>query len=46
MKCLPNIKLSKDLGISNTGQGLVDQEKQVLVLFSDVIKLLVVYTEA
>jgi hypothetical protein len=46
VKSLTNIKLYKDLGVSNPGERFVDQRKQVLVFFCEAIKLIIVYTEA
>ena len=46
MKSLTNIKLCKDLSVSDSGERFVDQEKQVLIFFCEAIKLTIVYTEA
>jgi hypothetical protein len=46
VKSLTNIKLCKDLSVSNSGERFVNQEKQVLVFLCKAIKLTIVYTEA
>jgi hypothetical protein len=46
VKSLTNIKLYKDLSVSDSGERFVDQGKQVLIFFCEVIKLIIVYTEA
>jgi hypothetical protein len=46
VKSLANIKLCKDLGVSDSGERFVDQRKQVLVFLCKAIKLTIVYTEA
>jgi hypothetical protein len=45
IKSLTNIKLCKDLSVSDLGKRFVDQRKQVLVFFYKTIKLIIVYTE-
>jgi hypothetical protein len=46
VKSLANIKLYKDLSVSDLGERFVDQRKQVLVFLCKAIKLTIVYTEA
>jgi hypothetical protein len=46
VKSLTNVKLCKDLGVSDLGEHFVDQGKQVLVFLCEAIKLTIVYTEA
>jgi hypothetical protein len=46
VKSLTNVKLCKDLGVSDLGERFVDQRKQVLVFLCEAIKLTIVYTEA
>jgi hypothetical protein len=46
VKSLTNVKLYKDLSVSNLGERFVDQEKQVLVFLCEAIKLTIVYTKA
>ena len=46
IKSFSNIKLSYNLIASNISYNLLDQQDQVLVLFCDYIKLLIVNTES
>jgi hypothetical protein len=46
VKSLTNIKLCKDLSVSDSGERFVDQGKQVLIFFCEAIELTIVYTEA
>jgi hypothetical protein len=46
VKSLANVKLCKNLGVSNSGERFVDQGKQVLVFLCKAIKLTIVYTKA
>jgi hypothetical protein len=46
VKSLTNIKLCKDLSVSDSGERFVDQGKQVLIFFCEAIKLIIVYTKA
>jgi hypothetical protein len=46
VKSLTNVKLYKDLGVSDSGERFVDQGKQVLVFLCEAIELTIVYTEA
>jgi hypothetical protein len=46
VKSLTNIKLCKDLSVSDSGERFVNQRKQVLIFFREAIKLTIVYTEA
>jgi hypothetical protein len=46
VKSLTNIKLCKDLSVSDSGERFVDQRKQVLIFLCKAIKLIIVYTEA
>jgi hypothetical protein len=46
VKSLTNIKLYKDLSVSDSGERFVDQGKRVLIFFCEAIKLTIVYTEA
>jgi hypothetical protein len=46
VKSLTNVKLCKDLSVSDLGERFVDQRKQVLVFFCEAIKLTIVYIEA
>jgi hypothetical protein len=46
VKSLTNVKLCKDLSVSNLSERFVDQEKQMQVFFCKAIKLIIVYTEA
>jgi hypothetical protein len=46
VKSLTNIKLYKNLSVSDLSERFIDQEKQVLVFFCKAIKLIIVYTEA
>jgi hypothetical protein len=46
VKSLTNIKLCKDLSVSDSGERFVDQRKQVLVFLYEAIKLTIVYTKA
>jgi hypothetical protein len=46
VKSLANVKLCKDLGVSDSGERFVDQRKQVLIFFCEAVKLTIVYTEA
>jgi hypothetical protein len=46
VKSLTNVKLYKDLGVSNSGERFVDQGKRVLVFLCEAIKLTIVYTKA
>jgi hypothetical protein len=43
MKSLANVKLCKDLGVSDLGERFVNQRKQVLVFLCKAIKLIIVY---
>jgi hypothetical protein len=46
VKSLTNIKLCKDLSVSNLDERFVDQGKQMLIFFYKAIKLIIVYTKA
>jgi hypothetical protein len=46
VKSLTNVKLCKDLSVSDSGERFVDQRKQVLVFLCKAIKLIIVYTKA
>jgi hypothetical protein len=46
VKSLANIKLYKDLNVSDLGKRFVNQGKQVLVFLCKTVKLTIVYTEA
>jgi hypothetical protein len=46
VKSLANVKLYKDLSVSNSGKRFVDQGKQVLVFLYKAVKLTIVYTKA
>jgi hypothetical protein len=46
VKSLTNIKLCKDLSVSDSGERFVNQGKQVLIFFREAIELTIVYTEA
>jgi hypothetical protein len=46
VKSLANVKLYKDLSVSDLGERFVDQGKQVLVFLCEAIKLTIVYTKA
>jgi hypothetical protein len=46
VKSLTNVKLNKDLSVSDLDERFVDQEKQVLVFLCEAIKLIIVYTKA
>jgi hypothetical protein len=46
VKSLANVKLCKDLSVSDSGERFVNQRKQVLVFFCKAIKLIIVYTKA
>jgi hypothetical protein len=46
VKSLANIKLCKDLSVSDSGERFVDQGKQVLVFLCKAVELTIVYTEA
>jgi hypothetical protein len=46
VKSLANIKLYKDLSVSDSGERFVNQGKQVLVFLCKAIKLTIVYTKA
>jgi hypothetical protein len=46
VKSLTNVKLCKDLSVSDSGERFVDQRKQVLVFLCKTIKLIIVYTKA
>jgi hypothetical protein len=46
VKSLANIKLYKDLNVSDLGKRFVNQGKQVLVFLCEAIKLTIVYTKA
>jgi hypothetical protein len=46
VKSLTNVKLCKDLSVSDSGKRFVNQGKQVLVFLCEAIKLTIVYTEA
>jgi hypothetical protein len=46
VKSLANIKLCKDLNVSDLGERFINQGKQVLVFLYKAIKLTIVYTEA
>jgi hypothetical protein len=46
VKSLTNVKLCKDLGVSDSGERFVDQGKQVLIFFCEAVKLTIVYTKA
>jgi hypothetical protein len=46
VKSLANVKLCKDLNVSDSGERFVDQGKQVLVFLYKAIKLTIVYIKA
>jgi hypothetical protein len=46
VKSLTNVKLCKDLGVSDSGERFVDQRKQVLIFLCKAVELMIVYTEA
>jgi hypothetical protein len=46
VKSLANVKLCKNLSVSDSGERFVDQEKQVLIFFCKAVKLTIVYTKA
>jgi hypothetical protein len=46
VKSLTNIKLYKDLSVSDLGERFVNQRKQVLVFLCEAIKLIIVYIKA
>jgi hypothetical protein len=46
VKSLANVKLYKDLNVSDLGERFVNQGKQVLIFLCKAIKLIIVYTEA
>jgi hypothetical protein len=46
VKSLANVKLCKDLGVSDSGERFVDQGKQVLIFLCEAVELTIVYTEA
>jgi hypothetical protein len=46
VKSLTNVKLCKDLSVSNSDERFVDQRKQVLVFLCEAIKLMIVYIKA
>jgi hypothetical protein len=46
VKSLANVKLYKDLSVSDLGKRFVDQRKQVLIFLCEAVKLTIVYTEA
>jgi hypothetical protein len=46
IKSLANVKLCKDLNISDLNKRFVNQEKQVLVFLYKTVKLIIVYTKA
>jgi hypothetical protein len=46
VKSLTNVKLYKDLGVSDSGERFVNQEKRMLVFLCEAIKLTIVYTKA
>jgi hypothetical protein len=41
-----NVKLCKNLSVSDSGERFVDQRKQVLIFFCEAVKLTIVYTKA
>jgi hypothetical protein len=45
VKSLINIKLYKDFGFTNSSQNLINKEKRVIVLISNLVKLPVVNIE-
>jgi hypothetical protein len=46
VKSLANVKLYKNLSVSDSGERFVDQGKQVLVFLYETVELTIVYTEA
>jgi hypothetical protein len=46
VKSLANVKLCKDLDVSDSGERFVDQGKRVLVFLCKAVELTIVYTEA
>jgi hypothetical protein len=46
VKSLANVKLYKDLNVSDSDERFVNQREQVLVFLYKAIKLTIVYTEA
>jgi hypothetical protein len=42
---LINIKLYKDFGFTNSSQGLINKREKVIVLISNLVKLLVINRE-
>jgi hypothetical protein len=46
VKSLANVKLCKDLSVSDLGERFVNQRKQVLIFLCKAVKLIIVYTEA
>jgi hypothetical protein len=46
VKSLANVKLCKDLDVSDSGERFVNQGKQVLVFLCEAVELTIVYTEA
>jgi hypothetical protein len=45
VKSLINIKLYKDFGSTNSSQGLINKKEKVIVLISNLVKLLVINIE-
>jgi hypothetical protein len=46
VKSLANVKLCKDLSVSDSGERFVDQRKQVLIFLCEAVKLTIVYIKA